>query len=488
MKEAPIPLIYEESVSGRMGVTLPKPDVPLCPLPEEQVRQELFLPETDELTVVRHFTRLSRQNFSIDGQYYPLGSCTMKYNPRMNEEAAELQGFRRSHPLLGSGENQGALALIWKLQESLKKITAFTAFSLQPAAGAQGELAGVLMIRAYHRDRGDMGRKRILIPDSAHGTNPATCTMAGFSVETIPSTPSGELDLAALKAACTGEKAATLAGLMITNPNTLGLFEPNIREILRMIHDAGGLVYGDGANMNALLGVLRPAELGFDVMHLNLHKTFSTPHGGGGPGAGAVGAGPLLKDYLPGPLASKTGETYEPVMPPKSIGRLKAFYGNFGVLVRAYAYIRLLGREGLRRVGEQAVLNANYLKAQIKDLYPLPFGAKRPCMHEFAASPNPGNHLSTLDIAKRLIDYGFHPPTIYFPLIVKEAFMVEPTETESKETLDAFAAALGAIAEEAKNQPELLAEAPHDTPVGRLDETAAARKPVLIYCPGETSR
>ncbi|MFP3090619.1 aminomethyl-transferring glycine dehydrogenase subunit GcvPB [Treponema sp. TIM-1] len=488
MKEPPVPLIYEESVAGRRGVTLPKPDVPLSPLPAELLRDDLALPETDELTVVRHFTRLSRQNFSIDGQYYPLGSCTMKYNPRMNEDAAGLRGFRRAHPLLGATENQGALALIWKLQESLKKITGFSAFSLQPAAGAQGELAGVLMIRAYHQSRGDRGRRRILIPDSAHGTNPATCTMAGFTAETIPSTPSGGLDLGALKNACTGENAPTLAGLMITNPNTLGLFEPRIREIIALIHDAGGLVYGDGANMNALLGVLKPADLGFDVMHLNLHKTFSTPHGGGGPGAGAVGAGPLLADYLPGPLAAKTGETYGPVTPPRSIGRLKAFYGNFGVLVRAYAYIRLLGREGIRRVGEQAVLNANYIKVQIQDRYPLPFGAERPCMHEFVASPRLENHLSTLDIAKRLIDYGFHPPTIYFPLIVKDALMVEPTETESKETLDAFIKALGAIAEEAETQPELLSGAPHDTPVGRLDETAAARKPVLSYRPAGVSR
>ncbi|MDR0589684.1 MAG: aminomethyl-transferring glycine dehydrogenase subunit GcvPB [Spirochaetaceae bacterium] len=488
MKEPLVPLIYEESVDGRRGVVLPKPDVPQSPLPEDLLREDLDLPETDELTVVRHFTRLSRQNFSIDGQFYPLGSCTMKYNPRMNEEAAEIRGFRRAHPLLGAAENQGALALIWKLQESLKKITGFAAFSLQPAAGAQGELAGVLMIRAYHQRRGDRERRRILIPDSAHGTNPATCAMAGFTAETVPSTPSGELDLEALKNACTGEKGASLAGIMITNPNTLGLFEPRIREIIAMIHDAGGLVYGDGANMNALLGVLKPADLGFDVMHLNLHKTFSTPHGGGGPGAGAVGAGSLLAEYLPGPLAAKTGETYAPVTPPRSIGRLKAFYGNFGVLVRAYAYIRLLGREGIRRVGEQAVLNANYVKALIQDLYPLPFGADRPCMHEFAASPNVGNHLSTLDIAKRLIDYGFHPPTVYFPLIVKEALMVEPTETESKETLDAFAAALRAIAGEAKTRPELLTAAPQDTPVGRLDETAAARKPVLTYRPGGTSR
>jgi glycine dehydrogenase subunit 2 len=368
---------------------------------------------------------------------------------------------------------------MYQLQEALKELTGFTGFSLQPAAGAQGELAGMLMIRAYHRYRGDPQRKRILVPDSAHGTNPATCTMAGFTVETIASDPRGAVDLEALKAAGTGKNAETLAGLMITNPGTLGLFEPEIQEILRIIHDAGGLVYGDGANFNALMGIIKPGELDFDVMHLNLHKSFSTPHGGGGPGAGAVGAGPRLAEYLPGPRITRQGAAYTFTTPPRSIGRMKGFYGNFSVLVRAYTYIRLLGKEGIRRVAEYAVLNANYLRSLLKDAYPTPFGADRPCMHEFVASPNIGNGITTLDIAKRLMDYGFHPPTIYFPLIVKEALMIEPTETESKETLDAFAAALLAIAEEAKTRPELLKAAPHHTPVGRLDETGAARKPIL---------
>jgi glycine dehydrogenase subunit 2 len=495
MNDNQIPLLYEISVPGRKGISLPKLDVEKTALPTALIGENADLPELDELSVVRHFTLLSQKNFSIDGQFYPLGSCTMKYNPKMNEEAASFPGFRRSHPLLNEKYAQGNLALMYKLQESLKAITGFTSFSLQPAAGAHGELAGVLMIRAYHRSRGDTARVRILVPDSAHGTNPATCTMAGFSAETIPSTPSGAVDLEAIRAACAGEKAATLAGLMITNPGTLGLFEANIREIIAIIHKAGGLVYGDGANMNALLGIVKPAELGFDVMHFNLHKTLSTPHGGGGPGAGAVGSGELLKEFLPGPLAAKTdaltakaaktadaaGAAYTLSVPAQSIGRLKSFYGNFSILVRAYTYIRRLGREGVRRAGEYAVLNANYLRVLIKDKYPCPFGADRVCMHEFAASPDLGNEISTLDIAKRLIDYGFHPPTVYFPLIVKEAFMAEPTETESKETIEAFAQALGKIAEEAKTSPNLLKEAPHNTPVGRLDETAAARKPVLRY-------
>jgi glycine dehydrogenase subunit 2 len=489
MTNVETPLVYELSVPGKTGVRLPGLDVEETELPPALLRDDLALPELDEPTVVRHFTRLSRKNFSIDGEFYPLGSCTMKYNPKMNEEAANLPGFRRAHPLLPPEMTQGCLTLMYRLQESLKAVTGFTAFSLQPAAGAQGELAGVLMIRAFHRNRGEFRRTRMLIPDSAHGTNPATCAMAGFAAETITSTPEGEVDLEAVRAACAGEKAATLAGLMITNPGTLGLFEKNIAEIVRLVHAAGGLVYGDGANMNALLGVLKPAELGFDVMHLNLHKTFSTPHGGGGPGAGAVGAGPLLADYLPGPVAVPGGGTgshnppaaYVPAAPRMSIGRLKSFHGNFGVLVRAYAYIRLLGKEGLRRAAEYAVLNANYLRALIEDTCRVPLGKDRFCMHEFVASPGFGGGITTMDIAKRLIDYGYHPPTVYFPLTVKEALMVEPTETESKETLDAFAAALKKIAEEARTNPALLKEAPQNTPVGRLDETAAARKPVLRY-------
>jgi glycine dehydrogenase subunit 2 len=497
------PTAYEESSAGRCGVILPGPDVPETPLPEELKREDLFLPELDEAAVVRHFIRLSHKNFSVDGQFYPLGSCTMKYNPKMNEEAASFQGFRLSHPLVPGEGNQGNLELMYRLQEALKAVTGFEGCSLQGAAGAQGELAGILMIRAWHLGRGDTARNRVLIPDSAHGTNPATCTMAGFVTETIPSDPSGAVDMAALKEAVSGAGKTTLAGLMITNPGTLGLFEKNIVAITALIHEAGGLVYGDGANMNALMGIVKPGDLGFDVMHLNLHKTFSTPHGGGGPGAGAVLAGKTLSPFLPGPVVTKTGAVgaggagdggagiggansgtpdsgpYQLERPGRSIGRLKVFNGNFSVLVRAYAYIRTLGAAGLKRASEYAVLNANYLRALVKDDYPTPYGADRPCMHEFTASPNVGSGIHTIDIAKRLIDYGFHPPTVYFPLIVKEAFMAEPTETESRETLEAFASALKAIAEEGRTKPELLKEAPHSTPVGRLDETAAARNPVL---------
>jgi glycine dehydrogenase subunit 2 len=485
-------LLFEESAGGRRGVSLPKRDVPESPVPENLLRNSLELPELSESQVVRHFTRLSQQNFSVDGQFYPLGSCTMKYNPKMNEEAASYRGFRLSHPLAPDKYNQGNIALMWRLQEALKEITGFKAVSLQSAAGAQGELSGMLMIRAWHQSRGDVRRTRVLIPDSAHGTNPATCTMAGLCAETIPSDSNGEVDMAALKNAVS-RNAETLAALMITNPGTLGLFERNIVEIIKLVHEAGALVYGDGANMNALMGIVKPGELGFDVMHLNLHKTFSTPHGGVGPGAGAVAAGETLAAFLPGPAAvretagtgsgktTESGTVYRLEKPPASIGRVKTFYGNFSVFVRAYAYIRNLGAEGLRRVSEYAVLNANYLRALVKEHYPTPFGADRPCMHEFTASPDLGNGIHTIDIAKRLIDYGFHPPTVYFPLTVKEAFMAEPTETETKETMEAFAGALNAIAEEAASKPELLKEAPHITSVGRLDETAAARNPVLRY-------
>lgn len=476
-----IPLLKDSGAEGRIGVVLPKLDVSETTIPANLLRTSLKLPEMDELSVVRHFTLLSQRNYSIDGQFYPLGSCTMKYNPKMNEAAAAHPGFRRSHPLAPEDLSQGAIGLIFELQEALRAITGFKAMSVQGAAGAHGELAGALMIRSYHLSRGDRTRVRMLIPDSAHGTNPASCTMAGLSAETIPSDGAGGVDMEALRAACAGEKGKTVAGLMITNPSTLGLFERNIEEIVRIVHAAGGLVYSDGANMNALVGALRPADLGFDVMHLNLHKTFSTPHGGGGPGAGAVGAGPALADFLPGPLAVKSSEGYSFVTPKSSIGRIKAFHGNFGILVRAYAYIRLLGADGLRRVAENAVLNANYLRTLVEEAYPVAYGEGRRSMHEFVASPELGPDIHTLDIAKRLIDYGFHPPTIYFPLIVKEALMAEPTETESKETLDAFAAALEKIAEEARTEPELLKGAPHDTPIGRLDETAAARKPVLCY-------
>jgi glycine dehydrogenase subunit 2 len=470
------PFIWELSVPGRVGASLPEADVPEYPLPGEiPLRTELPLPEVSELDVVRHFTRLSRLNFSIDTHMYPLGSCTMKYNPKVNDAVSSLPGFSEAHPLLSEELCQGSLELLYRLQTALAELSGFQAVSLQPAAGAQGELAGVLMIRAYHLDRGDRKRTRILIPDSAHGTNPASVSMAGFTAEQIPSDKRGNVDLAVLRERCDD----TVAGLMITNPNTLGLFEEQIEEVTAIVHQAGGLVYGDGANFNALLGYLKPAHVGIDVMHFNLHKTFSTPHGGGGPGAGPVGAGPALAPYLPGPIV-RTVEPdvrYTLFYPEKSIGRLKSFYGNFGVLVRAFTYILQMGGEGLRAVAEHAVLNANYLKHLIEKRYRIPYN--RPCMHEFVATGDVAPGVHTMDIAKRLLDYGFHPPTVYFPLIVKEALMIEPTETESRQTLEAFAEALLKIAEEAVSSPELLHEAPHDTPVGRLDEVRAAREPIL---------
>ncbi len=469
------PLLFELSSPGRVGASLPLCDVPAAPVPPELARDGLALPELDELGVVRHFTRLSQKNFSIDTQFYPLGSCTMKYNPKVNEQAASLPGWRNAHPLSGEEFNQGALELIHSLQEQLCEIGGFAAGSLQPAAGAQGELAGVLVMRAYHESRGDSKRRLVLVPDSAHGTNPATCTMAGYQAKTIPSDAEGGVDMAALAAALD----ETVAGIMITNPNTLGLFDRNIEAISRAVHGAGGLVYGDGANMNALAGVLRPAEVGIDVMHYNLHKTFSTPHGGGGPGAGFVGVRADLAGFLPGPIVARAEGAYALLMPARSIGRMKSFYGNFGILVRAYVYLRMLGAPGLRRVAETAVLNANYLKCLVEGAYKVKY--PRRCMHEFVAQGDLAEGVHTLDVAKRLIDYGFHPPTIYFPLIVPEALMIEPTETESKETLDEFAAVLIRIAVEARERPELLHAAPTTTPVGRLDEVAAARNPTLCY-------
>jgi len=486
MKE---PLIYEISRPGRMGVHLPECDVPQATLPEEYLRRDLNLPEVSEVDLIRHYVRLSQLNHGVDKGFYPLGSCTMKYNPKVNEEAAKLPGFVHTHPYQPIDTVQGNLFVMFYLQEFLKEISGFQAVSLQPAAGAHGELAGVLMIRAYHESRGDHQRTRMLIPDSAHGTNPASTTMAGYATVKIASDERGNVDLDSLRAQCDD----TVAGLMLTNPNTLGLFEEQVQEISLLVHECGGLLYGDGANLNAILGIVKPAELGFDVMHFNLHKTFATPHGGGGPGAGPVGANELLGEYLPGPVVVEEvlGEGCQPgdeveesyhyhlQMPASSIGRLKAFYGNFGVCLKAYTYIRMLGAKGLRQVSEDAVLNANYLLTRLRDIYPLPYD--RTCMHEFVLSGSlpdaPGIH--TVDIAKRLMDFGFHPPTIYFPLIVPEALMIEPTETESKETLDAFADAMIQIAREAKEDPELLQGAPHVTPTARLDEVRAARHPIL---------
>ena len=488
------PVIYELGKSGRMAVSLPACDVPKTELPPELLRDDLALPEVSEVDLFRHYLRLSQLNWGVDKGIYPLGSCTMKYNPKVNEVTARLPGFTRTHPYQDHCSVQGNLQLMYRLQEYLKEISGFAAVTLQPSAGAHGEFVGILVMRAYHLANGSTKRTRILIPDSAHGTNPASTTMSGLQVIEIPSDERGNVDLTALKAECDD----TVVGLMLTNPNTLGLFEEQLLEVTDMVHGCGGLVYGDGANLNAILGIAKPATLGFDVMHFNLHKTFSTPHGGGGPGSGPVGVSARLAKFLPGPVVIEQDNSecacghgcddepcYHLVMPEDSVGRFKAFYGNFGVLVKAYTYIRTLGAEGLREVAEYAVLNANYLQARLKDVYPIPH-SDRVCMHEFVAQGKiegaPDVH--ALDIAKRLMDLGHaHPPTIYFPLIVPEALMIEPTETESKETLDQFVADMLQIAEEARENPALLHEAPHNTPVGRLDEVRAARQPVLRWSP-----
>ena len=474
----PEPLLTELSRPGRCAVSLPDLDVPEAPLPAF-LREELPLPELSELDIVRHYVHLSQINFAVDVGFYPLGSCTMKYNPKVNDVAAALPGFAALHPLQPEESTQGALALLYALQRLLGEIGGFPAMSLQPAAGAQGELTGILMMRKFLFDRGESARNLVLVPDSAHGTNPATTAMSGLRVLQIASDARGNVDLDALRAAL-ATQGQQIIGMMLTNPNTLGLFDEHLAEIITLVHEAGGLMYGDGANLNALLGVMKPGALGFDVMHFNLHKTFSTPHGGGGPGAGTVGASAALAEYLPGPIVEQTGEQFRWRMPAHSIGRVKSFHGNFGVLVRAYVYIRMLGAAGLRAVSENAVLNANYLQASLRDSYPVPYG-DRLCMHEFVAQGiidgAPGVH--TLDIAKRLLDFGMHPPTIYFPLIIPEALMIEPTETESKETLDAFIAAMRRIADEARTNPTLVTTAPHTTPVKRLDEVKAARTPVL---------
>ncbi len=481
------PLIYELSVPGRQGVSLPECDVPEAALPAELLRDDLPLPEVSQIDVVRHFTRLSKLNHSIDSGFYPLGSCTMKYNPKVNEDAARMAGFARIHPLQDGNQVQGALAMMYDLQNWLAEISGMAGVSLQPAAGAHGEFAGVLMMHKYHLDRGDTKRTKILVPDSAHGTNPATTAMSGLEVIEIPSDAHGDVDMDALRAACGDD----LVGMMLTVPNTLGLFEAHVQEIVKIIHRHGGLIYMDGANLNALMGIAKPGDMGFDVMHFNLHKTFGTPHGGGGPGSGPVGVAEHLLSYLPGPVADIVEEAHDEhdaplygwVMPDKSIGRMKAFYGNFGVIVRAYTYILTLGGAGLRRASEHAVLNANYIRAKLQDVYHVPYN--RICMHEFVAEGRwkDAPDVIALDISKRLMDFGIHPPTNYFPLIVHDALMIEPTETESKETLDRFIDAMRQIAEEAHTNPDLLRTAPHNTPIGRLDEVKAAKEQVLCYGP-----
>ena len=467
--------VYELSVPGRAGCELPPPDVPEAELPRDLLREANGLPELSELDVVRHFVRLSQRNFGVDTGFYPLGSCTMKYNPKVNEASARLEGFAATHPLQPERTVQGNLELMFRLQEWLKEIGGFASVSLQPTAGAQGELTALLMMSAYFRQHGDTRRTQVLIPDSAHGTNPASTTMAGFDVLEIPSDANGNVDLAALEAACD----ESVAALMLTNPNTLGLFEGQLEEVVRRVHGCGGLVYGDGANMNALAGIVRPGELGIDVMHYNLHKTFGTPHGGGGPGSGPLGVNEKLADYLPGPIvqeeaADEASARYTLISPACSIGRMNAHFGSFGVFVRAYAYILHHGAEGLRANSEHAVLNANYLRARLRDTFRVPYD--RTCMHEFVAEGRlEGSDVRAVDISKRLLDFGFHPPITYFPLIVQEALMIEPTETENLQTLDAFVDAMKQIADEAVTMPELLHDAPHEMPVGRLDEVHAAR-------------
>ena len=472
-------LLFEHSDPGRCGYSLPPLDVPPAGLPDELVRTEVDgFPELSEIDVVRHFTRLSSWNYGVDSGFYPLGSCTMKYNPKVNEAAARLPGLAHPHPYTPAHLAQGALELMYRLQEALAEISGFAAVTLQPAAGAHGELTGMLVVRAYHESQGNP-RRKVLIPDTAHGTNPASAALAGYEVVAVPSGPDGTLSAAAVAERMSDEVAA----LMVTNPNTLGLFETEIAEICKIVHAKGGLVYCDGANLNALLGIARPGDMGIDVMHFNLHKTFATPHGGGGPGSGPVGVTGALAAFLPVPVVVKNADRYHlDYDRPQSIGRVRAFFGNFGVMVRAYAYLRTLGPEGLRRVSELAVLNANYVRARLEGGYHLPYAGRS--LHEVVFSDRDlGGDCHTLDVAKRLIDYGFHPPTIYFPLVVKGALMIEPTETESREALDEFCDTLLTIAKEARENPELLHEAPVRTRVGRLDETGAARKPVLRWQP-----
>ncbi|MCH7608015.1 MAG: aminomethyl-transferring glycine dehydrogenase subunit GcvPB [Chloroflexi bacterium] len=467
----------ERSRPGRTGVSLPASDVPEQKLPDPSLlRTSLDLPEVTEGEVVRYFTHLSQLNFSVDTHFYPLGSCTMKYNPRFNEAMAGLAGFASAHPQQPERQVQGAIEVMYRLQELLAEVTGMEAVSLAPLAGAQGELAGMLTIRAALEGRGEGHRRKMLIPDTAHGTNPASAAMAGFGVVSVPSNADGNIDLDALRAEADGD----LAGIMLTQPTTLGLFDRNAVEMCRIVHEAGGLVYGDGANMNALLGRVKLGDLDFDVVHLNLHKTFSTPHGGGGPGAGPICTNATLTPFLPGPVAVRRDSgAYGLEMPPKSIGRVGGFAGNFGVLVRAFTYITLLGGQGMLDISGNAVLNANYLLVMLRELYDLPFD--RRVMHEvvFSAKKRPG--ANALNVSKRLLDHGFHAPTMYFPLVVAEALMIEPTETESKETLDAFIEALTAIDAEAARDVASLNEAPSETPVSRLDEAAAARHPQLRW-------
>ncbi|BBO77190.1 glycine dehydrogenase [Desulfosarcina widdelii] len=468
------PLLWEKGSPGRTGISLPRRDVEKAPLDEKLVGDGPDFPDLSEPDVIRHFTKLSQWNFGVDSGMYPLGSCTMKYNPKTNERQAAIPGFAGAHPLLPESLSQGALTLMFDLQHFLGEITGLPAVTLQPAAGSHGELTGMLIFAAYHKNKGKP-RSKVLIPDTAHGTNPASAALCGFKPVAVQSGPDGVL-LPETVADLMDEETA---GIMITNPNTLGLFESNIRQVADIVHAKGGLVYGDGANMNAIMGIVDVGDIGVDVLHLNLHKTFSTPHGGGGPGAGPVCVTEELEPFLPVPRVVKDGDRYRLDEDcPLSVGKVHAFHGNFGILVRAYSYILSLGRQ-LKQVSQYAVLNANYIKESLKGHYHLPYD--RPCMHEcvFTDKHQQEYHVATLDIAKRLMDHGFHPPTIYFPLVVSGAIMIEPTESESKETLDLFIEALKQIAEEARTCPECLHESPQFPKVRRLDETAAARHPCL---------
>ncbi|HIR99978.1 MAG TPA: aminomethyl-transferring glycine dehydrogenase subunit GcvPB [Candidatus Excrementavichristensenella intestinipullorum] len=472
-------LLFEKSRPGRQLHILPPLDVPQAPVDPQELRaQPPRLPQLSETDISRHYTQLAGRTHGVNDGFYPLGSCTMKYNPKVNEEMAALPGFTGIHPLQSEKSAQGCLEALYTAEQLLCQITGMDAMTFQPAAGAHGEFTGLLLIKAYHQAQGDLKRTKIIVPDSAHGTNPASAAMVGYQVVSIPSTPDGCVDLEALKAAV-GEDTA---GLMLTNPNTVGVFDHNILEITRIVHQAGGLNYYDGANLNAVMGVVRPGDMGFDVVHLNLHKTFSTPHGGGGPGSGPVGVKALLKDFLPSPHAVRAGEGYAFERPVHSIGQVKCFYGNFLVVVKALTYILTLGAQGIREAAQNAVLNANYLAALLKDKYDLAVDGL--CMHEFVLNLERLKRetgVSALDVAKGLLDYGIHPPTMYFPLIVHEALMFEPTETESKETLDEAAQVMIQLHDLAYQDPESLHSAPHNTAIGRPDEVGAARNPKLRY-------